>query len=267
MTRRVITLTTDFGLKDAFVGIMKGVILKINPEAEIVDLTHEIGPQDVKQAAFILCNAYHYFPHQTIHIVVVDPGVGSKRRPILAKNKDYFFIAPDNGVLGLIYQKKKTSVYHITNTKYFLPNVSQTFQGRDIFAPVAAYLSLDIPPEQMGIEITDYERGKWPFPKIKDHVLLGEIIYIDHFGNLITNIHKDVFKKFVKDSKFLITIKDIDLKDISPYYLAVPYGEILAIWGSSEYLEICQSMGSAKMALNVKVGETIRIKLSEKLND
>lgn len=261
MTRRVITLTTDFGSKDAFVGIMKGVILKINPEAEIVDLSHEISPQNIKEAAFLLCSAYHYFPYQTIHVVVVDPGVGTKRRPILAENKDYFFIAPDNGVLGLIYKKKKNNVYHITNTKYFLPNVSQTFHGRDIFAPVAAYLSLGILPKEMGTKITDYEKGKWPFPKIKDRVLLGKIIYIDHFGNLITNIHRGVFKKFVKDSRFLITIKDIDLKDISPHYLAVPRGEILAIWGSSEYLEICQSMGSAKMALNAKVGETIGIKI------
>lgn len=261
MTKRVITLTTDFGLKDAFVGIMKGVILKINPEAKIVDLSHEIGPQDIKEAAFILDNAYHYFPHQTTHVVVVDPGVGTKRRPILAENKDYFFVAPDNGVLGLIYQKSKINVYHITNTKYFLPNISQTFQGRDIFAPVAAHLSLGISPREMGIEITDYERGKWPFPKIKDHVLWGEIIYIDHFGNLITNIHRDMFKEFVKDSRFLITIKDIDLKDISPHYLAVSPGQILAVWGSSDYLEICQSMGSAKMVLDAKVGETIEIKI------
>ena len=257
---RVITLVTDFGLKDAFVGIMKGVILKINPDVEIVDLSHGIAPQDIKEAAFILCSAYQYFPEQTIHVVVVDPGVGTKRRPILARSSSYFFVAPDNGVLGLIYQRERVSVYHITNSKYFLPNVSQTFQGRDIFAPVAAYLSLGVSPEEMGAEITDYERGSFPVPRLRDNILWGEIVYIDHFGNLITNIHREVFKKFVGSSKFLISIKDIYLKDISPHYLAVPNKEILAIWGSSNYLEICQSMGSAKMALGASVGDIIKIR-------
>ena len=260
----IITLITDFGLEDTYVGIMKGVILNINPHVQIVDLTHKIRPQSIKQASFLLKTAYSFFPKGTIHVAVVDPGVGSKRRPLLVKTPSYFFIAPDNGVLELIYQTEPVEVFHLNNPKYFLPKISFTFHGRDVFAPIAGYLSLGKRCEEMGKKIYDFQRLEWPLPKVKDYVLKGEVIYIDHFGNLISNISRQKFQEFVKNYGFSIKIKNVVLKTIASHYLAVPPKEILAIWGSSEHLEIAQSMGSAKETLKANIGEKIEIKKGTK---
>jgi len=255
----IITLTTDFGLKDPFVGIMKGVILSINPKVTLVDLTHNITPQNVKEATFALHSAYRFFPKGTIHVVVVDPGVGSKRRPLLVQTQDYFFIAPDNGVLELIFRENKPKVYHLNNPQFFLKKISATFHGRDVFAPIAAYLTLSIPPEKLGKEINDYNRLDWPLPQIENDTLKGTIIYIDRFGNLITNISQRLFQDFIKNSPFLIKIKGVTLNQIAPYYQAVPPGEIIAIWDSSDYLEIACSLGNAQEKLGVKVGEKVEV--------
>jgi hypothetical protein len=255
----IISLITDFGLRDAYVGIMKGVILGINPKAQIVDLTHEIRPQSIKEAAFVLRGAYHFFPSGTIHIVVIDPGVGSKRRPLLVQTPNYFFLAPDNGVLELIYQNESVEVFYLSNKKYFLPNISTTFHGRDIFAPVAGYISLGRAAKGMGAKIKNYKRLKWPLAEVKSNKIIGKIIYIDRFGNLISNISKKQFDDFTENHLFTIKIKKIVLKSIAPSYLSVSAGEILAIWGSSGYLEIAQSMGSAKGELKANIGQSITI--------
>ena len=255
----VITLLTDFGLKDVYIGVMKGVILNINPEAKIVDITHEVRPQDIKEAAFLLKTAYQFFPKSTIHVIVVDPGVGSARRPILAVTEDYLFVAPDNGVLELVYQNEKTKVYHLNNPHYFLPKISTTFHGRDIFAPIAAYLSLGVKPETLGKEINDYVRIDWPKPIKEVDCLKGEIIYIDRFGNLISNISRKIFDKYIGNKSFSIHFKNITLKQISSHYLSVSLGEILALWDSSDYLEIAQSLGNAKESLKANIGEKIEI--------
>ncbi len=261
-----ITLTTDFGLEDAYVGVMKGVIFSICPQVEIIDLTHEIPPQDVKKAAFVIKGAYHFFPKGTIHVVVVDPGVGSERRPLVVQTPDYFFVAPDNGVLELVYQQEqKIKVYHLNNPCFFRATISHTFHGRDIFAPVAAHLAKGISPQEMGVKISDYLRLPWPHPKMKNGKLEGEVVYIDHFGNLITNISKEDYAIFLSkkslQEEIRVWIKGICLNRISSHYLAVSPGNLLALWDSSDYLEIACCMGNAKQKLMVQVGEPVVIEV------
>lgn len=260
----IITLTTDFGLKDPFVGIMKGVILSINPQVTLIDLTHDISPQNIKEAAFALQSAYRFFPKGTVHVVVVDPGVGSKRRPLLVRTRDYFFIAPDNGVLELIFRENEVRVYHLNNPKYFLEKVSTTFHGRDVFAPIAAHLTLGMPLEKLGVEIGDYKRFTWPLPQVEGDTLKGEVIYIDRFGNLITNISQKILRDFVGGRPFLIKIKGVRLTQIAPHYLAVSPGEIIAIWDSSDYLEIACSLENAQEKLGIEVGTEVEVELLEK---
>ncbi len=191
--QRVITLLTDFGYQDAYVGIMKGVIAGINPLANIIDICHNVPPQDIFNGAYLLYTAYKYFPKDTIHVAIVDPGVGSKRDIVCIKTKDSFFLVPNNGILSFIVQEEKPNgIFRVTNNKYFLPTTSNTFHGRDIFAPVAAHLSLGIKPQLLGIKINQLTLLDIPKPTSKKTGLLeGQIIYIDRFGNLITNIKRE----------------------------------------------------------------------------
>ncbi|HLG30718.1 MAG TPA: SAM-dependent chlorinase/fluorinase, partial [Candidatus Brocadiales bacterium] len=197
--RHVITLLTDFGTKDSYVGIMKGIISGINPDANIIDLCHEIGRQDIFEGAYVLYSSYKFFPAGTIHVAVVDPGVGTKRKIICAKIRDYLFLAPDNGILSLVLTDEKPRlIIEVTNKKHFLPEISNTFHGRDIFAPVAAYLSRGINPLKLGKRLTKIKRIELPHPDAsKQGVLKGKVIYIDVFGNLITNIRRDVLLSFI----------------------------------------------------------------------
>src|SRR3990172_9348844 len=192
----IITLLTDFGTADPFVASMKGVILSINPKATIVDITHEIPPHGIRQAAFVLKSAYRYFPKGTIHVVVVDPGVGGPRKPLLAVTPQAFFIAPDNGVLIYIYHHNpSTRVYELTAKRYRLKDYSSTFDGRDLFAPAAARLSKGITPAQMGLKIARYLKFPIPRPRrLGKNGLQGQVIHIDRFGNLITNITAEDLK-------------------------------------------------------------------------
>ena len=188
--RPVITLTTDFGSNDHFVGVMKGVILDIVPEAQIVDICHSVQAFDVLDGALTISQAYSYFPTRTVHIVVVDPGVGTARRPILASSDKYHFVAPDNGVLSLVYAKEsRMHVRHITSDHYYLQPVSNTFHARDIFAPVAAYLAKEVDSQKFGEEVDEYVRFTAPKPKAVDgNRFRGVVLKVDRFGNLITNI-------------------------------------------------------------------------------
>ncbi|MDQ5846979.1 MAG: SAM-dependent chlorinase/fluorinase, partial [Acidobacteriota bacterium] len=191
----LITLLTDFGTADYFVGAVKGVILSINPAATIVDITHEIPPQDIEAAAFTLLAAYATFPLKTVHVAVVDPGVGSSRRPILVEAAGQFFVGPDNGIFSYLCDSVKNSqVFHLTNAKYFRQPVSPTFNGRDVFAPVAAAISNGADPQQLGDKIKDYVRLKPLMPeKSRKGEIKGRVIHIDRFGNCVTNItRKDV---------------------------------------------------------------------------
>jgi S-adenosylmethionine hydrolase len=195
MREPIISLTTDFGEHDPFVGIMKGVILGINPSVQIVDLCHQVPAHRILEASFLLNSSYRYFPFGTIHVVVVDPGVGSRRRPILVQTPQFFFVAPDNGVLSYLYQEQPDlQVFHLTESRYFRPEISQTFHGRDIFAPAAAWLSTGLSPHALGPRIQDYLQLEVPEPRcLAPHVFEFQIIHIDTFGNLITNIGQDFF--------------------------------------------------------------------------
>src|SRR5437867_549095 len=185
----IITLTTDFGVADWFVGTMKGVILGIQPRAVLVDITHEIPPGDIRAGAFALAASQRYFPRGTVHLAVVDPGVGSRRRILAVQTQDFVFVGPDNGVLSCaLVSEKVKAVHHITNSRFFLNPVSRTFHGRDVFAPVAAYLSAGVAIQKLGPPVRDFLRLDWPGPRIGQDKADGEVIYIDRFGNAMKNI-------------------------------------------------------------------------------
>ncbi len=250
---RIISLLTDFGLEDNFVGVMKAVILNINPKASIVDICHNLNAHNIKAAAFILEASYRYFPKNTIHLAVVDPGVGSSRKKILVKTADFIFVGPDNGVLSLALQNQKIEkILEITNTKYFLRPVCDTFQARDIFAGVAAYLSIGERIESFGKKITTIKSLNLPKFKINRNNLIGEVIYIDRFGNLITNIDKKAFTGFVANNRFEIKINNKIIKSLSRSYADVKRGELLAIFDSFGNLEVSVNRGSAKDCLGAK---------------
>ena len=246
----VISLLTDFGTADYYVGAVKGAILSVNPQAVIADLTHEIPPQDIEAGAFTILAAYKTFPAGTIHVGVVDPGVGSARRPIIVSANEQFFIGPDNGLFTYIYDREPSHrTYHVTAEKYFRPEPSSTFHGRDIFAPVAAALSNGIRPEEFGPPIHDAAR----LPQSLETPM--RIIYIDRFGNCITNITREAF--YGK-----ITSLGINGKTIRNFRNF--YGEdarerkaLFAIWGSAGFLEISVNGGSAAKILRAKRGDAV----------
>ena len=211
----IITLTTDFGSKDPFVGIMKGVMLNINPLITIIDITHTISPQNILEAAIAVEASFSYFPHKTIHVVVVDPGVGSGRRPLLVSADYHYFIGPDNGVFSRIYKKSESlDVFHVTAEHYFLPQRSATFHGRDVFAPVAAWLAKGIHVERFGDPITDYVTLPLPAPVfLQENTIEGEVVYIDRFGNLITNIHDTMLNDLLSRNRpETLLLRSVDTK-------------------------------------------------------
>jgi S-adenosyl-L-methionine hydrolase (adenosine-forming) len=265
--RPVITLTTDFGLNDHFVGTMKGVILGIVPEAEIVDICHSVQAFDILDGALALDQAYRYFPGGTVHLVVVDPGVGSARRPILASSQDYNFVAPDNGVLSLVYAREaRLQVRHITAEHYFLQPVSNTFHGRDIFSPVAAYLAKGLDQAKFGEVIIDYVRFNAPKPRAIDpQTLHGVVLRVDRFGNLITNFTpEDVPALFeAQPPSFKIVIGKREVTSIRSTYADGAVGELFAILGSMGYLEIAANRGAAAQLVGSGKGTEVEIILQE----
>lgn len=259
MPKRIITLTTDFGTSDHFAGTMKGVILSICPTAEIVDITHEVQPFEIPDGAFTIAQAYRYFPKKTIHVVVVDPGVGSTRRPVLAETGGHYFIAPDNGVLSMVLTAEKTSVRHITNERYFLHPLSRTFHGRDVFSPVAAHLASGIPPARFGKRIDDYLRLDFtsPAPTGKN-IWTGTILKVDRFGNLATNFHIDQLPG-VKTRAFEMRIGTRAVSRLALTFTECEPDEIFVVVGSSGYLEIASNQGSAAKALGSSAGSPVQL--------
>jgi S-adenosyl-L-methionine hydrolase (adenosine-forming) len=264
--RSIITITTDFGYKDPFVGIMKGVMLGINPSVNIVDLCHNISRQNILEAAFALETSYKFFPYKTIHVAVVDPGVGSMRRPILVATDHHYFIGPDNGVFSRIYPLTESlSVIHMTAEHYFLPQRSSTFHGRDIFAPAAAWLSRGIDILNFGEPVSDYITLPVPMPvSPSKNIMEGEIIYTDGFGNLITNISADQINELVssdtkKRLKILVKGKEIPLKS---HYAEVRDKGLYSLINSFGYLELFTNGSSAASDFNLAVGEKVGIILS-----
>ncbi len=252
----IITLLTDFGYSDPYVGSMKGVILEINPDATIVDISHDVVPQNIHEAAFILNRAYPFFPKGTIHVVVVDPGVGSSRSIIGVKTDSYVFLAPDNGVLKYVFENHSAVVHQITNRNYFRKKVSQTFQGRDIFAPVAAHLSIGVPLDTLGQSFENYTKGTVPKPVAGDKKISGEIIHIDRFGNGITNIDRNQLTSL---NQIRIRVKTIMIRGLSTNYADVPTGKPLALIGSGDTLEISVHQGNASQQLGFGMGDKITI--------
>jgi len=261
--RPIITLTTDFGINDHFVGVMKGVILDIVPEAQIVDICHSVQAFDVLDGALTISQAYSYFPTRTVHIVVVDPGVGTARRPIIASSDKYHFVAPDNGVLSLVYAREsRMHVRHITSEHYFLQPVSNTFHARDIFAPVAAYLAKEVDSMKFGDEIEEYVRFSAPKPKaVETNRLRGVVLKVDLFGNLITNITpQDAPMLFgAGASGFKIVIGNREITEIRSAYAEGAPGEVLAILGSMGFLEIAANRGAAAQITGAGKGAEVSI--------
>jgi S-adenosylmethionine hydrolase len=265
--RPIITLTTDFGSSDHFVGAMKGVILDILPEARIVDICHSVQAFDVLDGALTVSQAYSYFPNRTIHVVIVDPGVGTARRPILASSDKYHFVAPDNGVLSLVYAREpRMHVRHITSEHYFLQPVSNTFHGRDIFAPVAAYLAKEVDSMKFGDEVEDYVRFSAPKPKAVDqNRVRGVVLKVDRFGNLITNITpQDVPMLFAAEGKaFKIVVGNCEITEIHGAYAEGAPGEVMGVLGSMGFLEIAANRGAAAQLTGAGKGTDVTIILGE----
>jgi S-adenosylmethionine hydrolase len=260
----IVTLTTDFGGRDAFTASVKGVILKISPQTQIIDISNEIGPQDIWEAAYTLKSAYSHFPKGTIHLAVVDPGVGSGRRPIIAVTESFYFVGPDNGLFSLIYQEaERLRVHHITSTHYFLPNPGPTFHGRDVFAPVAGWLAKGIPSGNFGEEITDYTKLNIPSPKINGKNIEGNIVHIDRFGNLVSNITFKDIQPTISEGNDLnnatVVVAGKEIKGLKKYYAEAAPGEPGAILNSSGALEIFLYRQNARTTLSVKRGEVVRI--------
>jgi hypothetical protein len=257
MGKPIITLTTDFGTKDGYVGAVKGVIKRINPEAEVVDVTHQIEPFDVLGAAFALNNSFRYFPKKTIHMAVVDPGVGSLRQPFLIKSEDFFFVGPDNGVFSFVYQNERIKeMIVLSNKKYFLAELSSTFHARDVFAPVAAYLSLGVDLKEFGNTAKECCKLIIPEPKLLKEGLAGEVIHIDGFGNLVTNIGAELLQN-KKIGKMVVGKRQI--KRLARSYFEIPEKEVGALVGSSGFFEIAVNQGNAQKTLKSKVGTDVRI--------
>ena len=283
-----IVLTTDFGSVDAYVGVMKGVILSINPQATIIDLSHQVQPQNLPQAAFLIGASYQYFPPEAIHVVVVDPGVGTGRRILLLVTPTARFLAPDNGVLSQVlldhlpnppHQPGQVpalvsipvpdgcSAYSLSNPEYWQPTVSNTFHGRDIFAPVAAHLSLGVEPTELGERVEQVAWLASPEPVQEGEVIRGQVIYQDHFGNLITNIPERLLDQA---EQVTVTIKGETIRGLSRTFhddtglpgKSLAGNALLALIGSHGYLEVARRDGSAALALPALVGEPVSVRLN-----
>ena len=241
MERPIITLTTDFGAADPFVGAMKGVIYSICRDAAIADITHGIEAFDILGGALTIVQACPYYPAGSVHVVVVDPGVGSERRPILAEADGHIYVAPDNGVLTLVLQRAKVlTVRHITNTEYFRHPVSQTFHGRDVFAPIAAHVANGIAVESLGPEIADHVQLDIPKPQITEGAVRGQVLKTDRFGNLLTNLTTEHIPE-----RFTARCGDVKISKIAKSYAEGTVGEVFFILGSSGFYEISAQQSSA----------------------
>lgn len=263
MKTPVIALMTDFGEDDFFVPSLKGTILKINPSARIVDITHHVRSFDIKGASFILYSCYKYFPEKTIFLIVADPGVGSSRRILLVETDKYYFIAPDNGVLGLVLEEEKIrQIREITNKSLFLPQKGKTFEGRDKMAPVAASLSKGVSCQEFGPEVTEYKRSEWKKPVVKDKEITGHILYKDKFGNLITNIPEGMIEELQKrnkNKKLVLRVKRKEISSMSQSYSSVSKGELLFLVGSLGFVEISAREDTAAEKLKAEPGDEVRI--------
>jgi len=255
----IITLTTDFGLEDHFAGTMKGVIVSIAPRARIIDITHQVNPFAIAQGGFLLAAAAGYFPPKTIHVAVVDPGVGTSRRPLLVEAGGQYFVAPDNGLLSMIYERGKCKVRAVTARRYMLGRVSTTFHGRDIFAPVAAHLAAGVSPARFGPRIEDYLRSTFHKPvRTGKRVWTGAILHVDHFGNLITNFPAGEFAHLA-EHPFAMHVGFERVTRLVLTFGELAPGEVGLVAGSTGYYEIVCNQAPAATTLGVEAGAPVEL--------
>ncbi|MCX5805381.1 MAG: SAM-dependent chlorinase/fluorinase [Proteobacteria bacterium] len=254
---QIITLLTDFGLKDPYVGIMKGVIFSINPDLTIIDITHNVSPQDIREGAFLMKEYYPYFKNGTCHVAVIDPTVGSTRRPIVFSKDEHYFVGPDNGIFSHIIERN-TDVYEIKNRDFILNRISSTFHGRDIFAPVAAHLASGVHPSAFGPKIVNPVYLADIFPDIINGVLTGEVVMFDRFGNAITNIDFEIFNDFITTNPFKIHIGNMTFSSINQSYYEQNFTCLI---NSSGYIEFGCYMGSFAKEAGIKKKDTVRVQL------
>ena len=261
MLLRTISLITDFGLKDGNVGLMKGVIWAISPEARIADLSHNIGPQNICEAALVLFRSAPYFSKGSIHVVVVDPGVGTERRPIAAQLGPQYFVGPDNGVISMLWewaegQGLPTRFVHLNNPHYWLKDVSSVFHGRDIFAPVAGHLAAGVPLGDLGSPINDPQRLSFPQPQPGQHGWLGEVIHIDHFGNISSSVRREHLGNRIPS---VVTLCDVEIHDFVNTFGDREVGTLVALYGSTGSLIVSVVNGSAAKRLGAQIGDPIEV--------
>ena len=252
----IITFTTDFGLRDYFVAAMKGVILSVNPDVKLVDISNLIPPQDIFTGAFTLSKAWSYFPYGTVHLAIVDPGVGAARKGIVVDAGGHFFVSPDNGILSYVFEENPGfEAFEITAEHYYRKPVSATFHGRDIYSPIAAWISKGVPPHQIGIELKDPFRLHLPaIQKMKENLIQGQILAVDRFGNLITNL-----KPVDVPGAYKILAGHREITVIHETYQEGTQGEVFIVPGSTGYLEIAVKDGSAASVLKIQAGAPIGV--------
>jgi S-adenosylmethionine hydrolase len=257
----IVTLTTDFGLKDGNVGVMKGVIWGIAPQAQIADISHNISPQNVPEAALILFRSAPYFPAGAIHVVVVDPGVGTARRPVAARLGSHYFVLPDNGILTLLLDRAgqenwPVEVFHLDRPEYWRPEISHVFHGRDIFSPVAGHLAAGVPLAALGTQVHDLVRLQLPRLEQVEGGLRGEVIHIDHFGNISTNIRQE---HLGETSRATIRLCGVNIDGMVLTFGDRPTGELVALYGSTGNLIVSVVNGNAAQRLGAKIGDPVEV--------
>lgn len=260
----IITLTTDFGLRDGFVGVMKGVIYGICPQAQLVDISHDVAPQNVLEGAFVLARQTPYFPPGSVHVIVVDPGVGTARRPLAARVGEHYYVGPDNGVLTPILEKAEEAslpleIIHLDKPEYWLKTVSYIFHGRDIFSPVAAHLAAGVPLEKVGTPVNDPQRLNLPRPVQAGNRWEGEVIHIDHFGNISSNIHRDHIggQQVVQARVAGHTVPDW----VNTFGEREP-GALVSLYSSIDYAIISEVNGNAAVRLGIKIGDPFVVEVA-----
>ncbi|TDI26850.1 MAG: hypothetical protein E2P06_01565 [Acidobacteria bacterium] len=260
MARPMVALLSDFGYRDHYAGTMKGVILGICPDATLVDISHDIPPHDLQLAALELAAAYRFFPTGCVFLVVVDPGVGSARRGVAADTGDYRFVAPDNGVLTAVFQQTPpTQVVELTERRYARPTVSRTFEGRDRFAPAAAWLAKGIQLSALGRPLNDYQSIDIPVMQVGDGSIDGMVLRIDRFGNLVTNIDRKAFDRLALDGEIEIEVGGYSVGRLVETYADIADDEVCALFGSTDHLEIAANAASAVERLGIDYGAPVRV--------
>lgn len=261
----IITMISDFGIRSHYVAAMKAIIYRIIPEVNIVDVTHNVTPYNIYEAAFVLRNIYSYFPVKTVHLVVVDPEVGGDRKPIVVTTPQHYFVGPDNGVFSYIYDDNKDagfSVYHLTETHYFRTQISPTFHGRDIFAPAAAWLARGTEPTDVGPRLENFTKLNLPQPVLQGNTLICTIMHIDSFGNAITNLTKQLFTSLTEKfgtNKITVKVANQVINDLSPSYFALNEKKIGVVFGSTDNLEIAIYKKAAFRELGLNLFSQVQI--------